>query len=121
MTKPVFQIEQKQSALVLIPITNLRELEFDAIEEGAESVMQMLDDKHVKDVVLDFHNTDYYGSTALAFFVKLCKRVKSGGGTMAFCNVSPHEMEILRLTHLDTLWPIFPSLPEALRHLGVEE
>jgi hypothetical protein len=29
----------------------------------------------IKNVVLDFHKTDYYGVTALGFFVKLWKKV----------------------------------------------
>jgi len=120
MSNEVFQIEQLEDTLVLTPTTDLRELEFDAIEGGAESVLALLDDAHVQNVLLDFHNTDYYGSTALAFFVKLWKRVKSGGGIMVFCEISVHEQEVLRLTHLDTLWPIFATRAEALEHIGVK-
>lgn len=109
----VFGIERNNETLILTPQSNLRELDFEGLECSAESVMRLLDDKEVMNVILDFRNTDYYGSTALAFFVKLWKRVKSRGGRMAFCEVSEHEREILRLTNLDSLWPICRSLDDA--------
>ncbi len=61
--------------------------------------------------------TDYYGSTALGFFLKLWKRIRSVDGKMAFCNVSPYEQEVLRLTRLDTLWPICGTREDALQCL----
>ena len=64
---------------------------------------------------LDFHKTDYYGSTALGFFVKLWKRVREYIERMAFCGVSDHEREILKVTNLEGLWPICPLREEALK------
>jgi len=102
----VFDFEHDGSILLLIPNTDLRELEFDTLEAGAAEVFNQLDSDATKNVIIDFHKTDYYGSTALAFFVKFWKRVKSRGGNMVFCNVSEHEQEILALTNLTSLWPI---------------
>jgi hypothetical protein len=34
---------------------------------------------------------------------------------MAFCGVSDHEREILKVTNLDGLWPICSSREEALK------
>lgn len=118
MTQSVFEVEEQDSVLILTPFRDLRELEFDAIELGAEEVMQQLDRKHAKHVVIDFHHTDYYGSTALAFFVKLWKRIRATGGKMVFCGLSDHEHEVLRLTHLDSLWPICKTRDEALALLA---
>lgn len=103
-----------KDALVITPRVDLREFEFDQIEAAAESALRQVDSGEVRNVVIDFRETDFYGSTALAFFVKLWKRVKSAGGKLAFCNVSPHEREILEITHLHTLWPLCASLEEAL-------
>lgn len=118
MAQSVFKIEEQGNILILTPFRDLRELEFDAIELGAESVMQLLDQKHAQHVVIDFHNTDYYGSTALAFFVKLWKRIRATGGRMVFCGLSEHEHEVLRLTHLDSLWPICQTREESLTLLS---
>jgi hypothetical protein len=33
---------------------------------------------------------------------------------MAFCNLSDHERDILQITHLDRLWPVYATRSEAL-------
>jgi anti-anti-sigma factor len=100
--------------VVITPSADLREFEFDQIEAAAEEILAEVDGGEVRNVVIDFRDTDFYGSTALAFFVKLWKRVKSQGGNLAFCNVSLHEREILEITRLNTLWPLCETLDEAL-------
>jgi anti-anti-sigma factor len=109
----IFEIEREGDTIVVIPAVDLRELDYQRIEAGARRVLDLLNGKDIKNVVMDFHKTDYYGSTALGFFVKLLKRVRSRHGRMVFCNVSDHEKEILRVTNLDHSWPIYPSRTEA--------
>ena len=54
---------------------------------------------------------------SLGFFVKLWKRIRKVDGSMAFCNVSAHEQEVLRVTRLDTLWPVCTSREQAVEQL----
>jgi len=114
----IFDIEQKEDTIIVVPNLDLRELDYQRIEEGASRIFDLLNDTGVKNVVLDFYKTDYYGSTALGFFVKLWKRVSHRSGRMAFCNVSDHEREILQITKLDQLWPLCSSRREALDLVG---
>jgi anti-anti-sigma factor len=111
----VFEVEQEGATLVVTPLTDLREFEYQGIEAGGAGALSLLEGGAVKNVVLDFRRTDYYGSTALGFFVKLWRRVSGRGGRMAFCNLSAHEREVLRVTRLDSLWPICGSREEALK------
>ena len=113
-TNLVFDFEQHGDTLFLIPNVDLRELEFDTLEAGSAQVFEQLESDAVRNVVIDFHKTDYYGSTALAFFVKFWKRIKSRGGKMVFCEVSTHEQEILELTNLTSLWPVCKSRQDAI-------
>ena len=110
-----FEFEREGQTLVVTARTDLRELDYPEVEAGARDILHLLGNGTIDNVVLDFHRTDYYGSTALGFFVKLWKRVRERGGRMAFCGVSDHEREILRITRLDGLWPICPSRQEALQ------
>ncbi len=113
-TKPLFEIERLDNSAIVTPLVNLSEFEFQEIEAEADEVLNLLGNGDVENVVMDFHKTDYYGSTALGFFVSLWKKVRLQKGNMAFCNVSPHEREILEVTKLDTLWSICSSREEAL-------
>jgi len=110
----IFEIEQEDDTIIVVPTVDLQEMEYQRIEEGARKILVLLNGIGIKNVVLDFHKTDYYGSTALGFFLKLWKRVRNHNGRMAFCNVSDHEKEILRITKLDHLWLICSSRVEAL-------
>jgi anti-anti-sigma factor len=113
--RSLFDVERDGEVVILIPRSDLRESDYLDIESGARAVLDLVSLPEVKGVVLDFHRTDYYGSTALGFFLRLWKRVGSRGGRMAFCNLSPNENEILAVTRLDTLWPAFPSRDEAVK------
>jgi len=120
-TTGAFGIERAGQTLVVTVQTDLRELDFRGVEAGASEIFDQLARGAVKDVVLDFRNTDYYGSTALGFFVKLWKRLKERDGRMAFCGVSAHEREILKVTNLDGLWPVYATREEALRAMQARD
>ena len=113
----MFQIEKQDQAVILVPQRDLREFEFGEIEDEGSDVLRMIDQGEAQSVIVDFQKTDYYGSTALSFFVKLWKRVRANGGKMAFCNVSAHELEILEMTKLDNLWSLCSTRDEALRDI----
>jgi anti-anti-sigma factor len=110
----IFQVEQEDDTIIVVPPVNLRELDYQRIEAGAGEILGLLDGTGIKNVILDFGKTDYYGSSALGFFVELWKRVRGRNGRMAFCNVSAHEKGILQVTKLDHLWPVCSSRTEAL-------
>jgi anti-anti-sigma factor len=115
MNGKIFDMEKDGDTLILVPVRDMPEPVYQAIEEGARDVLHLIEQVGIKNVVLDFRRTDYFGSTALGFFVRLWKRISARQGKMAFCNVSEHEMDILRLTRLDKLWPICSSREEALQ------
>lgn len=114
-TTTTLPIEQIGETVVITPSKDLSELGFDQIVRDADCALQLLDGTRTKNAVFDFRHTDYYGSTALSFFVKIWKRVREIGGALAFCNLSDHEREILVITKLDTLWVVCESREEALR------
>ena len=112
----MFQIEREGETIIFTPVANLGVLE--DVELKAREVVDVLSDLSIKNLVMDFHKTDYFGSSALALFVKLWKMVKGRNGCMAFCNLSEHEHEILNVTKLDTLWTLCASRAEAMNVVG---
>ena len=119
MVRPaqVFEVERLGDTAVLTPASDLCELDYAQIVAGAREAFGLLESGPVRNLVLDFRRTDYYGSTALGFFVRLWKRVSGRGGQMVFCNLSPTETEILRTARLDRLWPLCGSREEALERI----
>ena len=77
-----------------------------------------MDDPSIRNVVVDFGRTDYFGSSALGLLVRLEQEVRRRDGGMALCNVSAHEQDILRVTGLDALWTVRPSREETIEATG---
>ena len=115
VTADLFEVEREGDVLVVTPRHDLREFEYQDIEGQGRAVLEQTGEAGLKGVVLDFGRTDYYGSTALGFFLRLWKRVSGRGGRMALCNQSEHEREVLAVTRLDSLWPVCRSREEAVK------
>jgi anti-anti-sigma factor len=80
--------ERVGNTLIVTPTADLRELAYQSLETGAGRVLSVFSDPVVKNVVVDSHRTEYFGSTALAFLVRLWKRVTERRGRMALCHLS---------------------------------
>ncbi len=110
----LLRIEYEGDTLVLVPTRNMGEFEFQQIERESREMLAALHEGRARNVVIDCMETDFVGSTALGFFLKLWKRVCERGGRMALCNLSDHERDVLQATRLDTLWTLRDSRAEAL-------
>jgi anti-anti-sigma factor len=118
MATGLFAVERLPDTLVVTPLADLGEFAYQGGESEAGQVYGLLNDPSVKHLVMDLERTAYFGSSAVEFFVRLWTRLRTRNGSMAFCNLSPQEEEILKLTNLDSLWPICGSREEALRRVG---
>ena len=114
LNRCTLEIVHEDDIVIVTPVSDLREFDFAETESAASKVFKLLEEKQAKHVIIDLSKTDYYGSTALGFFVKLRKRVADQGGQMALCNISTHELEVLQVTKLDDLWPICDSSDKAI-------
>jgi anti-anti-sigma regulatory factor len=114
----LFEVEQAGAIVVIIPQADLSEFAFQQLEAEASEVLGMLDQIGAKSVVIDCCKSTYFGSVAMAFFMKLWLRVRRCSGRMAFCNMSDHEKEILHITKADSLWSMCSSRKEALEAAG---
>jgi anti-anti-sigma factor len=113
-----FDIEQHGDTMILTPTADMGELEFDRFSDGMKTVLDTLEHAAARNLLLDFHKTTYFGSTALGFFVRLWKVICDRKGRMAFCNLTAHQKEILQVTKLDGLWDLCETRESALKRLG---
>jgi anti-anti-sigma factor len=111
----LFEFEPHGNTIVAVPLMNLRESDFERIEDAARDFFELVSRGPYRNVVFDFSKTDFYGSTALGFFVKIWKWAKRRNGRFALCNLSEHEKEVLQVAHFNQLWPICETKNEALK------
>ena len=114
-TNKYFEIIQESGTIVVTSQGDLRELDGEQIEQESQTIVELLDGPDTRNIVIDLRQTDYCGSTALSTFVTLWRHAKDQNGRLIFCNVSPHVLEVMSVTDLDALWPIYPSRDEAMK------
>ena len=69
-------------------------------------------------VVLDLSQTRFFGSSFIEILFRLWTQLQARpGGNFAMCGLTPHCLDVLKITHLDTLWRLFPNREEAVRSL----
>ena len=70
-------------------------------------------------IVLDLSELTFLNSAGLGAFIAAHRRCRERGGML--CLVRPREAvaQLLRVTHLDRLIPVYPTLEAARANLGV--
>ena len=120
-TNATFRIERFGDVVSVTPLVDLGELKLDLIREDAQDVLDGLEKSATKYLVIDCCEIDYFGSTALAFFLRLWSKIRSRNGRLAVCNLSDCEREVLSVTRLNRLWTLKDTRSEALQsfHTGL--
>ena len=114
-----FRIErQAGGVLVVRPPEDVESLQWDLVESAADLVLDPIRAQAVPLVLFDLSEIDFFGSVFLSLLLRCWKIVATRSGTMALCGASDGARELLRLTALDTLWPIYDTLDEAIAMLN---
>lgn len=121
MNKPnnqdAFTIERHGDLTLISATPALENLEFGLEEDAAGMIIEPIRHQENPLVVFDLTRVDYFGSMFLALLLRCWKLVQARGGMMALAGVSVRAKELLRLTSLDMVWPIYASRQEAIEAL----
>lgn len=114
----IFDVQVAGKTVVVVPRECLTEFDFAEIETEGKRVLAWMEKEPANNVLLDLKNSDYFGSSAIGFFMKLWKRARTRQGHMAVCNTSSHAIELIRLIQADKLWHLCASQDEGLAWLA---
>ena len=115
----LFQTEKSGDTVIVVPLRDMGEFEMasmDAEEAPPFEQLVQLTDGH--NVVVDLSQTDYFGSSTIGLFNRLVAHVRSRSRRIAFCNLSPHEREVIDITHVDRFWDVKDSREAALEFVS---
>ena len=107
-------IERHGEVTLITATPALETLEFGLEEQVAVLVMEPLRHQEMPLAVFDLSEVDYFGSMFLALLLRCWKLVSARGGMMALAGVSDRARELLRVTSLDMVWPIYANRREAM-------
>jgi anti-anti-sigma factor len=113
-SEDAFKIERHGEITVITANPALERLAFGLEEQAAELILQPLERQENPLVVFDLSQVDYFGSMFLALLIRCWKLALSQGGSMALSGVTPRTRELLRITSLDIVWPIYETKQEAI-------
>jgi anti-anti-sigma factor len=110
MANPTFSIEKTGDIAIVIPSPTA--------EKMAELILDPLDKIKPNGLIFDLSEVDYVGSLFLGLLLRCHKRVKKHGCEVVIAGASQNARELLHLTGLDTLWPIYNDRKEAISALN---
>ena len=90
-------------------------VEFDKFNEA---IPQMLAANADGRWVLDLTRAQYTGSAMLGLMVNVRQRIKSAGGSLVLCGVSPRLQQILAASSLDRLFRVERARENAVKALS---
>jgi anti-anti-sigma factor len=109
-----FTLERHGDLTIITATPALEHIEFGLEEQVAELILKSLRHQENPLIVFDLSQADNFGSMFLALLIRCWKLALSQGGTMALSGVTERARELLRVTALDTVWPIYDSKREAM-------
>jgi len=118
MASNAIDLEWHGEALVVVVNGAVESLRWDVVEQAADIILDPLDDQKAPMVIFDLTDVSYFGSVFLALLVRCHKLVRTQSGVMALCGMNNEARELLHITSLDTLWPVYDSRADALSSIG---
>ncbi|MDA0834929.1 MAG: STAS domain-containing protein [Planctomycetota bacterium] len=95
---------------------NLDETRLDSLQP---SLFMALDEADPPCVVLDLSRTKFFGSSFIEIIIRMVNTIESQRqGTFALSGLTTYCAEVLEITHLDSIWKIFPNSDEAIAALS---
>jgi anti-anti-sigma factor len=115
ITSGPLRLERHGEVAVITPSQGLETVPDDRREKVIDMILGPLHSRPPAALVFDLSQVAYLGSIFLSFLLRCHKRTKEQGGEVAIANAHPRTRELLQLTALDRLWPLYPTLAEALK------
>ena len=73
-------------------------------------------DQGEKALVMDLGGVDYISSAGLRIILMLARQLNAQGGEIRFCGLRGMVQEVFSISGFNSLFPVFPSVSEALGH-----
>lgn len=108
----VFKVETVSDTVIVIPMGDLSDFSYKEIHLDAGRITELFTQHGYRNVVVDFSVRPFVGSIIIDALVGFCRTAK---GRAAFCEVSPEMKSSFEEMKLTTLWPMYPTRPEALQ------
>jgi anti-anti-sigma factor len=119
-SEEAFTIERHGDVTVITATPELEKLSYRLEEQVADLILEPIRKEDNPLIVFDLARVGNFGSMFLALLIRAWKLAVSHGGSMALAGVTERTRELLRVTSLDIVWPIYDSKNEAIEALQLD-
>jgi len=113
------QIEVENDITVVTFGPSLKHLDDTAVIECQDLLLEAAKNASPPHVLFDLTNVHLFGSTFIEVIFRVWHRLNAEtDGRFAICGLSDYCLEVLKVTHLDQLWAIYPSSSEAVEQMA---
>ncbi len=83
------------------------------ILEIQEELSRLVDTKSGGNLLLSFNNVEHLSSAALGMLITLRKKVEEKSGKLKLSDINPQIYEVFKITRLNKVFDIHPSIDKA--------
>lgn len=109
----ILRTQSDGRVLIVLPEGEVGGFMGEQVSLEVDDVLAEIDELAAKEVVVDFKNVPYFGSSLLAAITRIWKHMNRVGGQLAVCNVPEVGLDVLRVSRFVEVWPVYGSREEA--------
>jgi anti-sigma B factor antagonist len=88
----------------------------DCIPETLQMLLSAVEGPNPR-MLIDLAQVDFFGSSFIEVLFRVWNRVQHNHGQFALCSLTPNCAEVIAVTNLDRLWPMFATREAGLQAL----
>jgi len=105
---------KKRNGLSIVEFSDRKILDELCILEIQEELERLVASKTGGHFLLSFKQVEHLSSAALAMLITLKKQVEKADGKLKLSDINPQIFEVFKITRLNKLFDIHPSIDEAM-------
>ncbi len=109
-----FEIEVVNDIAVIRLESHLSNYQGEEFLSAVKDLSRILADVEISSVLIDFSRVQYFGSSVLEGLRLLWKELGAGNRQVFLCELSEVCEQIVRLSHFDHVWTIYPTRDKAI-------
>jgi anti-sigma B factor antagonist len=112
---PFLTVEQQQGVCVVAVGPRAQLIDEMILDPVTKELLAVTSAAKPPTVLIDLSHTTFFGSGFLESLFRVWKGLQARpNAKMAICGLHPHCREVLEITHLDKMWPLYGTRAEAL-------
>ncbi len=111
---PLAEIRNGRVTIVVFG-EDMKHLDESRIAEVGRKLLEIVDGLPHPVLVFDMASTEFFGSSFIELLFRIWKRLTAKpSAKFGIAGLQPYCREVLEVTHLDTLWPLFDTQADAI-------